>query len=226
MSILPRPIHRLASILRLIKKGHYYLCVFMIFMLITPISYFGFSIAVEADLFYIYDKLDEPLKDYLSLETWWIETIIRLCVPVFLSVALSIQLGRLHEKDAQTIKSIVPWIPIVRDFFSVKMPIFFVLTASVMLGAILLLVFGGKTIDWARLLMTTFPAAIFTLSEFMRNALSSNPGTGWLSELTMKYHNGLTKISILLASIAWIFSDLYTPIKSRWDIFEYAKSLV
>jgi uncharacterized membrane protein YhaH (DUF805 family) len=224
--ILPTQLHWLAEKLKLFTKSRYYITLAVILALVTPLSYLGFSFADENALFERYSKLDEPLKDYLSLETWWIETIISLTVPVFMSVALSIQLARLHDKDAETIKSIFSWVPKVRDFFSVKMPIFFVFTASVLFGAFGLLAFGGKSLNYSALLMTIYPMLILLLSEFMRNALSSNPSEGKLGKLTMTYHKGLTKISISIAALAWLYSDIITPIKNRWNIFDYAQSLL
>ncbi len=224
--ILPLFIHSLAAMLKRIAKNRYYIGISLMMIFFIPLSYACFSFAVYHDLFDHYNELAEPLKNYLSLEAWWIETIIRLTVPVFLSVALSIQLATLHDKDAEAIKSIAPWIPKIRGFLSVKMPLFFVFTASVLFGAIFLLVFGGESQDYPKLIMAIFPIAMLILSEFMRSALSSNPSRGALGKLTMKYHKGLTKISLLIAGLAWVYSDLLTPLKNRWDIFMYAKNLV
>lgn len=215
--------HKISGKLIKLRKAKYYISCIIILVLTTPASYLFFSFAVEYNFFELYSRLDAPLKDYLSLQSLWIDTIISLSTPLFLSVALSIQLARLNDEDAKKIEAIIPWIPKINYLFAAKMPLFFVFTASIFFGGIGLLVFGGRTVDYTQLYISVYPLSMLALSGFMRVALTSNIKDDKFGRFIFLHHKKITITFIVIAGSAWCYSELFNPAINRWKIFEYIK---
>lgn len=194
-------------------------------IIVTPLTYAVLLYFVEQNTFTKLDILPQDLKELLSINNWWLDSLISLSVPLFLSAALSVQLAVLKPEHADVIRTAIPWIPKVRGIFHSQVAWFFIFSASVLSGTVLLLTFGGEEVNLRALGLMMFPALILYVAFTIRELLSSNPSKGKLGQKILAKHKLGIAIFLALAGIAFLYSSVYQPIYFRWQVLEFVKSL-
>lgn len=225
-TIFPKWLIRFSIWLSKLSKLKWWSTVLVVFSAITLISYWITLYVVKANIPTIIKQFPDALREYLSIETWWLERLFELTIPMFLSIALSIQLARLSEDDSKTLKRLVPWLPVVKDFFAVKLPVFFVATAGVFTGMVTVLVIGGAEIDLQPLILLPVTIGMLMIAFVMKVVLSEDPSKGLFGNWTMKYHKCITICLILTSAIFWLAANWALPIFARIELYEIGKSLL
>uniref|UniRef100_UPI004047224D hypothetical protein n=1 Tax=Rheinheimera sp. TaxID=1869214 RepID=UPI004047224D len=198
---------------------------FLIFVVATPLTYAALLVMVKMDFFTAIEMLPREIKALFSINTWWVEILISLSIPLLLLLAFSIQLARMNPEDADLVKKIIPWLPKIRNLIYNPVTGFFVFTAAVLTGVILLLSFGAKDSDISVLFMLAFPALILYLAFWIRELLSTQPSSGKFARFILSNPQLCTGILICLAAIAWIYSNIYRPIDFRLQLLGALKAL-
>lgn len=214
-----------SSIMKDISKSKLGLINILTFLIFVPLTYAILLFLVKLDLFSAAEKMPQDLKELLSLNNWWIDSLISLSVPLFLSAALSVQLAVLKPEQADVIKAVIPWIPQVRGIFHSQVAWFFVFSASVLSGTVLLLTFGGEEANLRALGLMVFPAIVLYLAFTIRDLLSSNPSKEKLGQMILVKYKLCTAIFLTLAGIAFLYSSIYQPVYFRWQVLGLVKSL-
>jgi len=225
-TIFPKWLIRFSVWLSKLSKVKWWLTVLTVFSLITVISYWITLFAVDANILTIIKQFPLALREHFSIETWWLERLFELTIPMFLSIALSIQLARLSEDDSQTIKRLVPWLPTVKDFFAVKLPVFFVATAGVFTGMVTLLVIGGPEIDLKPLILLPVTIGMLMIAFVMKVVLSEDPSKGPFGTWTMKHHKCITICLVLASASFWLTANWVLPILARIELYQFGKTLL
>lgn len=213
------------SFMTTFRRSRFGLINVLTFLIFVPLSYAILLFLVKVDLFSAVEKMPQDLKELLSLNNWWVDSLISLSVPLFLSAALSVQLAVLKPEHADVIKAVIPWIPQVRGIFHSQVAWFFVFSASVLSGTVLLLTFGGEEANLRALGLMVFPAIVIYLAFTIRDLLSSNPSKGKLGQFILVKYKLCTAIFLTLAGIAFLYSSVYQPVYFRWQVLGLVKSL-
>jgi hypothetical protein len=198
----------------------------LLILVVTPSVYAFLNLAVSINLFDLINKFPTEVKELISINMFWLELFIGTTMPIFLSLALSIQLAKLKPDDAATIKNILPWIFPLRKFFFSKLPILLVLTAAVFLGIVLFLTFGSDVDLYGNLFLLIFPIFIFSLGVMIKEILAEDPIQGRVGQYMLKNPRAFTALFLVLASASWIYTEMWLPISNRWDLIIFFKSSI
>lgn len=196
-----------------------------VFIVLAVIGYWVFLFVVDADILTKIKQFPDALQEHLSIENWWLERLLELTVPMFLTIALSIQLARLSEDDAEMLKRLVPWLPGIRNIFAVKIPMFFVATAAVFSGMVTLLVIGGPKIDTRPLILFPISIGMLITAITMKSILSKDPRKGPLGNWIMNNHKWITLGLVIISLIFWLIANWVLPILARIDLYELGITL-
>lgn len=207
-----------------ISKTNFRMYSIVMFLFATPLTYIVLKFANANNLFELLNEFPSEIKELLSLNSWWLDTMLGMCIPLCLSLALSIQLARLRPEYAETVKIALPWIfPLKKIFFS-KISVFFVFTSAVFFGAVMFLTFGPVENNYKSLGLLFFPFVILYLVLEIRKILSVDPMKSKFGQFLLKKQWLFTSMFIALAGFIWVYCELWVPFSTRWDLFVFFKS--
>ena len=129
---------RIINTLRVIGTASFWLTTFFVTSLFT---YLGFQLsqkAIELGVVEKYKALDPFVKQFISIEDWWLETLLGGCIPMFILFGLQFFLLRRNRRAREYLYSVLPFLP--KLSWLAGKPVYFMLaTSSIFLGAIMFL---------------------------------------------------------------------------------------
>ena len=191
-----------------------------VFALFLVIGFWGSLEIVYGDLVSKYRALDPLVQNVLSVESWWLETLVGGCIPMFIAFGIRFYLLKIDPKTKDIIFAVLPFIPKL-NWLAGK-PVYFMLgTGSALLGAVLFLgIKGDAKYLWALFL----PAAMLCLSYIAHRSYKQIMEGSEFGELTKKFHTRVGGACMLLAVICWIYADLYSPLNDLCQLLSELRS--
>ncbi len=189
---------------------------------LTYFTYYLSGVVIEGDYLSKYEAWDPLTKQFVSIEGWWMETLIGGCVPMFLAFSIQFFLLRtdISTENKSFIFSALPFIPKL-NWFTNK-PIMFLLgTSSVFLGMTLFLGLEGEP----RYLWSLFiPFFLFLLTFNLRYAASEIARGEGFSSFTYRHCTKIGWFSVGLSFLCWFYADIFLPAHDAWEIWKAIKS--
>lgn len=202
-------ITKLTTLFKLIVKYKFRVVTAIVIILFTFFSYWFTGFLIDGNYLTKYQELDPFAKELVSIEGWWLETLVGGCVPMFLVYAIQFYLLKfdLEPEKRDFIFTAIPFIPKLK--WLTNKPIVFMLgTSSIFLGAVLYLGIEGDTKYLVALLI---PALLFGLTYMLRSASSQISSGRGFTEFTRKKCVSIGWFCIILSFSCWVYADVILP---------------
>ncbi|GAB6262597.1 hypothetical protein [Photobacterium sp. R1] len=198
-----------ATILKTIIKYKFRVTAVLVIGVLTLLGYWITGFLIDGDYFSKYENLDPFAKELLSIEGWWLETLIGGCVPMFLVFGIQFYLLKfdLEPEKRDFIFSALPFIPKLK-WFTNKPIIFMLGTSSIFLGMVLYLGIEGNFRYLAALLI---PGLMFLFTFMLRMASSQISSGKGLSKFTHDHCVHIGWFCSALALACWVYADVLLP---------------
>ena len=201
-------IKRITVILKTIGGIRFWATVIVLVPTLTCVTYYLSGIVIEEDLPSKYKALDPLAKQFVSIEGWWMETLIGGCIPMFLGFSLNFFLLKkeISTENRTLIFSALPFISKL-NWLTNKPIIFLLGTSSVFLGMTLFLVLEVESKHLWSLLIPFFS---FLLTFYLRYAASVIDSGKGLSSFTHHHCAKIGGFSIGISFICWLYAATYS----------------
>ncbi|EOV6297658.1 hypothetical protein ACN9RH_004717 [Vibrio parahaemolyticus] len=200
---------KLTALFKLFIKYKFRIVAAIVIIIFTFFSYWFTGFLIDGNYLTKYQGLDPFVKDLVSVEDWWLETLVGGCVPMFLVYGIQFYLLKFDLEPAKRdfIFSALPFIPKLK--WLTNKPIVFMLgTSSMFLGIVLHIGLEGNTKYLAALLI---PALLFAFTFMLRSAsLQISSGKGF-SKFTHKNCVSIGWFCIILSFACWVYADVILP---------------
>ncbi|MCG6538675.1 hypothetical protein MCB86_01115 [Pseudomonas sp. KSR10] len=202
-------IKKIASTLKAIIKHKFRATAILVILAFTLFGYWLIDLLIDGDYFTKYKELDPFAKELVSIEGWWLETLIGGCVPMFLVFGIQFYLLKfdLEPEKREFIFAALPFIPKLK--WLTNKPIIFMLgTSSIFLGMVLYLGIEGNTKYLAALFI---PALLFLFIYLLRISSSQISSGEGFSKFTHKKCVSIGWACIVLSFSCWVYADVILP---------------
>ena len=163
-----------------------------------------------------YQKLNPFIKEFVSIQDWWIESLLGGCIPMFLFFGIQFFLLNQNKKAKDLIFSALPFIKVL-NWFAGKPIIFILGTASAFFGIILFLAIEGESKYFGAMII---PLALLFLTFSLRYTAAQIASGEGFSPLTYQYHKGIAWSCCVLAFLCWGFADIYSPFSDLYQLWQ------
>lgn len=203
------PAQKIISIIKKIGNVKFWASAITVSIIFTAAGYLISRKVVYGEFWKKYEALDDFAKSLISIEDWWLETLLGGCIPMLIAFGVKFFLLNITHKSKDLIFSALPFIPIL-NFFAVKPVMFMLGTSSMFLGAILFLGIEGNTqYLWGLIIPTSLYGASFTL-RYRSSQIMAGKG---FSKFTYTNHVRIGWGCFIMALACWIYADIYAPFK-------------
>jgi hypothetical protein len=202
-------INKLTTVLKVIIKYKFRVTATSVVIALTLCGYWLTGFLIDGDYFSKYESLDPFAKDLVSIEGWWLETLIGGCVPMFLVFGIQFYLlkFKLEPENRDFIFAALPFIQKL-NWLTNKPIIFMLGTSSIFLGVVLYLGIEGNFNYLAALLI---PGLMFLFTYMLRIASSQISSGSGLSKFTHSNCVPIGSSCITLAFVCWVYADVLLP---------------
>ena len=208
-------IENITKTLKTIGSIKFWFIATMTFITLSITGYIASSKVVYGGYVEKYQELDPFAKNLISVQDWWIESLLGGCIPMFLVFGIQFFLLNQNQKTKDLLFAALPFIKFL-NWFAGKPIIFILGTASLFFGAILFLAIEGDSkYFWAMLIPLTLLFLTFSLRHTAGQIAS---GTGF-SSITYKFHKGIGWGCCIIAASCWVFADIYSPFSDLYQLW-------
>jgi hypothetical protein len=209
-------VEKITNIFKKIGSIRFWFIATVTFIALSIAGYFASSKVVYGGYVEKYKALDPFAKNLISIQDWWVESLLGGCIPMFLVFGIQFFLLNQDKKTKDFLFSILPFIKFL-NWFAGKPIIFILGTASLFFGAILFLAIeGDNKYYWAMLIPLTLFFLTFSL-RYTAGEIAS--GTGF-SPITYTYHKEIAWGCCILAASCWAFADIYSPFSDLYQLWK------
>lgn len=213
------PIQKTVSIIKQIGNIKFWASAITTSIIFTTAGYLISWKMVYDEYWKKYESLDKFAKSLMSIEDWWLETLLGGCIPMLIAFGVQFFLLKTAHKNKDIIFSALPFIPFL-NFFAVKPFIFMFGTSSIFLGAILFLgIEGDPQYLWGLIIPACMYGASFTLRYRSSQIMAGKD----FSEFTYKNHKRIGWGCFIMALACWIYADIYAPLKDLYLLWQQLK---
>ena len=215
-------VKRITVILKTIGGVRFWATVIVLVPTLTCVTYYLSGVVIEGDLPSKYKALDPLAKQFVSIEGWWMETLIGGCTPMFLvfSIQFFLLKKEISTENRTLIFSALPFIPKL-NWLTNKPIIFLLGTSSVFLGMTLFLGLEGES----KYLWSLFiPFFLFLLTFYLRYAASVIASGKGFAPFTYRHCAKIGWFSIGMSFLCWFYADIFLPAQDVWGIWQAIKS--
>lgn len=185
------------------------------FIVLSIVGYVATSKIVHGGYIPKYEALDSIAKELISVQDWWVESIVGSSIPMFLVFGIQFFLLNQKMESKQLIYSALPFIKYL-SWLSGKPVLFILGTASLFFGAIMFLgVEGHIKYFWGMLI----PILMFLLTFSLRYTTSIIESGEGFSSFTYQNNKPIAWFCCAVAAGCWIFADLYTPFSDLYYLW-------
>jgi len=215
-------IKRVIVILKTIGNVKFWGTFVVLVPVLTCLAYYFSGVVREGNYLSKYEAWDPLTKQFVSIEGWWMETLIGGCVPMFLAFGIQFFLLRtdISTENKSFIFSALPFIPKL-NWLTNKPIIFLLGTSSVFLGVLLFLGLEG---DHKYLWGLFIPFIMFLLTFVLRYAASEIASGEGFSAFTYSNCTKIGWFSIGMSFLCWFYADILLPAQDAWEIWQAIKS--
>ena len=212
-------IDKVIRVFKTIGSIRFWLASAFTFIAFSVLGYFISSTVVHGGYVEKYQALDPLAKNLISVQDWWIESLLGGCIPMFLVFGVQFFLLNQDKRAKDLVLSALPFIRAL-NWFSGKPIIFILATASLILGSVVFFIAeGGGKYFW----VMPIPLALFLLTFLLRYAAGQiASGTGF-SSVTYEYHKEIAWFCCIVAALCWAFSDIYAPFSDLYQLWKELK---
>lgn len=164
-----------------------------------------------------YQAWDPLTKQLVSIEGWWIETLLGGCIPMFLTFGIQFFLldTNISEEKKSYAFTILPFIPKL-NWLTNKPIIFLLGTSSAFLGIFLFLgIEGDSKFFWGLFI----PFFLFLLTFLIRHAATEIANGKGFTSFTYRHCTKIGWFSICMSFFCWFCADILFPALSALDIW-------
>ncbi len=211
-------LNNISNILKKISNYKFWISAITLTLIFVALGYKLGNTIIELNLIDKYESIDAVTKNFISIDGWWIETLIGGCIPMFLVFAIQFFVLRLDvdKEKRDFIYSVLPFIPKLK--WLTNKPIYFMLcTAALLLGLVLFLSFDG---DLKYLWGALIPATIFGLTFLVRyTSAQISSGKGFTNS-TYKNCVKIAWFCLFLSFLCWGYSDVILPVGDAIELWK------
>ncbi len=212
----------LSNLLRLLKRIlsiRFWLVVFFTICMGVVLGWLISGVLIEHDIISRYKALPEIVKNFTSVEDTWVGMLISTSLPMFL--LFSLQFHTLRIKLPFDVRyylfKALPYIKYLK-WLSNKPIVFFVFTASIILGCVLYL---GVLGSLHYLIGLIIPAMIYMLAAMLHKASSDILSSSELSKFTYTHNHAIGNFCLFIAAFMWLYSSVFKPYQDFSAIVNY-----
>ncbi|AWG83643.1 hypothetical protein [Vibrio parahaemolyticus] len=212
----------LSNLLRMLKRIlsiRFWLVVFFTICMGVVLGWLISGVLIEHNIISRYKALPEIVKNFTSVEDTWIGMLISTSLPMFL--LFSLQFHTLRIKLPFDVRyylfKALPYIKHLK-WLSNKPTVFFVFTASIILGCVLYL---GVLGSLHYLIGLIIPIILYTLAAMLHKASSDILGGSKLSKFTYTNNHAIGNFCLFISAFMWLYSSVLKPYQDFSAIVNY-----
>ncbi len=212
----------LSNLLRVLKRIlsiRFWLVVFFTICMGVVLGWLISGVLIEHDIISRYKALPEIVKNFTSVEDTWVGMLISTSLPMFL--LFSLQFHTLRIKLPFDVRyylfKALPYIKYLK-WLSNKPIVFFVFTASIILGCVLYL---GVLGSLHYLIGLIIPAMIYMLAAMLHKASSDILSGSELSKFTYTHNHAIGNFCLFISAFMWLYSSVFKPYQDFSAIVNY-----